>query len=358
MIALIALLLASVPLTMTLGNLLVYRRPRLATGRPSLSVLIPARNEEANIGAAARAVLASEGVDIELVVLDDHSTDRTAAILAAIPDARLRMVTADPLPPGWSGKQHACAQLGKLARHELMVFVDADVRLAPDAISRMAAYMQLHDVGLSSGVPHQVVRSWSEQLLLPLIHFLLLGFLPIFAMSRSASPALGAACGQLIVVRRDAYLRTGGHGAIHASLHDGLMLARAFRQAGFKTGLFDCDRFATCRMYSNAAEVWEGLMKNATEGMAKPIALPVWTVLLAGGQILPFLLLPDRLAMVAVAGVLVTRLLLAWRFRQPIISALLHPFGVLALLVVQWSALVRAARGRPSTWRGRSYPAQ
>lgn len=356
-----ALALAAGPLLLTLANLRRYRAPAPAEGRPSVSVLIPARNEERNIGAACACVLASEGVDLELVVLDDHSTDGTAAILRGIADPRLRVVAAPPLPPGWSGKQHACALLARQARHGLMVFVDADVRLSPDAVSRMAGFMQRRDVGLASGFPREIVGSWSEALLLPLIHFLLLGYLPIGRMERSPAPALGAGCGQLFIARRADYERAGGHAAIRASLHDGLTLPRAFRRAGIMTGLFDASGFARCRMYSNAAQLWEGLSKNATEGMARPLALPVWTAVLGIGQALPPVLLilrPGWLAAAALAASVGTRLVLARRFRQPVASALLHPLGVAALLAVQWAALLRAARGRPATWRGRAYPAQ
>ena len=114
-------------------------------------------------------------------------------------------------------------------------------------------------------------------------------------------------------------------------------------------------------MYTDAGQVWEGLTKNATEGMAKPVGLPVWTVILAGGQVLPVFILmlaPSWPAAVALGCGVGLRFLLAARFRQPWLSAVLHPAGVLALLVVQWAALIRAARGRPSTWRGRAYPAQ
>ncbi len=352
------LALAVGPALLALWNLLIFRTPAPDAGRPAVSVLIPARNEERNIAAACGCVLASRGVELELVVLDDGSTDGTAAALAAIPDPRLRVASGGTLPPGWSGKQHACDRLAHLARHELMVFVDADVRLTPDALSRMAGFMGRHSVGMASGFPRQVTGSWSERLLLPLIHFLLLGYLPMAAQRRSASPGLGAGCGQLVVVRRDAYRQAGGHAAIRASLHDGITLPRAFRRAGSMTGLFDATAFSTCRMYSNAAEVWEGLTKNATEGMATPRGLPVWTLILGLGQVLPLALLP--VAPLAAGAALATgiglRLLLAWRFRQSVTSALLHPLGVLALLVVQWSALVRALRGRPSTWRGRAYP--
>jgi hypothetical protein len=243
-----------------------------------------------------------------------------------------------------------------------MVFVDADVRLAPDALSRMAGAMQRRpELGLASGFPRQVVVTWSERLLLPLIHFLLLGYLPMALMRRSSAPSLGAGCGQLFIARRSAYQRAGGHAAIRASLHDGITLPRAFRTAGLMTGLFDATAFATCRMYRNAGEVWEGLTKNATEGMAKPLALPTWTLILGGGAVAPAILLllaPGPISAAALACGIGLRLMLAWRFRQPVLSAILHPLGVMALLVVQWASLLRALRGRPSTWRGRAYPAQ
>lgn len=357
----LALVLALIPLAMTADNLRRYRTPEPCRSRPRISVLIPARNEEANIGAAAACVLASHGVDLELVVMDDGSTDATADILRSIGDPRLRVVQGGGLPPGWSGKQHACAALARLARYDLYVFVDADVRLAPGALSRMAGFMERHDVGLASGFPRQITLTWSEKLLLPMIHFLLLGYLPMARMQASAAPSLGAGCGQLFIARAQAYAASGGHGAIRASLHDGLTLPRAFRRAGFMTGLFDASRFATCRMYEDAAQVWEGLTKNATEGMAKPASLPIWTVILGGGAVLPAILMltaPSAPAGLALCCGMALRLVLAWRFRQPAIFAVLHPVGVASMLALQWAALLRAAMGRPATWRGRAYTAQ
>ncbi len=361
MLGWIALALAGAPFLLALWNLALYRTPAPADAVVPVSVLLPARNEAANIADAVACILANQGVEIDLVVLDDGSTDATPDILRAIADPRLRVAEGGVLPPGWSGKQHACAALARQARHELMVFVDADVRLAPDALRRMVGYMQRHDVGLASGFPRQRVVTWSEQLLIPLIHFLLLGYLPMAQMRRSLSPGLGAGCGQLFIARRDAYVRAGGHAAIRASLHDGITLPRAFRRAGSMTGLFDATGLAECRMYDTAGTLWEGLTKNATEGMAKPVALPFWTAVLAGGHVLPLalaLLSPSPQAMLALVLSIGLRLVLAERFRQPAASALLHPLGVLALLVVQWAALARSLRGRPATWRGRAYPAQ
>ena len=353
--------LAALPLAIAISNLRLLRRPEAATGRAQLSVLIPARDEAANIADAVACVLASRDVELELLVLDDGSTDATPAILAAIPDPRLRVLAGGgALAPGWSGKQYACARLAAQARHALLVFVDADVRLAPDALSRMAGFMQrCPEVALASGVPRQITRSWSERLLLPLIHLLLLGYRPQTFDHGQTEPRFAAGCGQLFIARADAYRAMGGHAAIRASMHDGLTLPHAFRRHGLATGLFDATGLATCRMYDNARTLWEGLSKNATEGMARPAALPVWTILLGGGHVLPLpllLLAPSLPAAGAVACNAALRLLLARRFGQSLRSVAVHPLGVLSLLVLQWSALLRSQAGRPATWRGRVYP--
>jgi Glycosyl transferase family 2 len=368
-LAYIALGLALLPALVTAVNFVAFRAP-LPPEReapPRISLLIPARDEEENIGDALRAALASEGVELEVVVLDDGSTDGTAAVVAAWMrhDVRLRLVAAPPLPRGWCGKQHACHVLASHARHPLLVFVDADVRLAPDALMRIAGLLEHQALDLASGFPEQQTGTLSEALIVPLIHVLLLGYLPIWLARRSRHPAFASGCGQLMAVRGDAYRRAGGHAAIRNSRHDGLTLPCAFRRAGCATDLFDAANLARCRMYRGGREVWQGFAKNATEGMAKPLALPVWTVLLGGGHVLPFLLLPAAfasgswaaLAASALAGACVygTRIALALRFRQSWPGALLHPLGIALLLALQWSALIAELRGRPAVWRGRAY---
>lgn len=371
LIAALSLILALLPLGQGIVNLLLYRRP---TAEPppgsAVSILIPARNEESGIAAAVDAALLSRGVEVEVVVLDDHSTDRTADIVRAIAvrDPRVRLEGAPPLPPGWSGKQHACQALAKLARHPVLLFQDADVRLSPDAARLTCGALLSGGHGLVSGFPRQETGTLAEALVIPLIHVLLLGYLPMLGMRRSGDPRFGAACGQLIAVRREAYWQAGGHAAISASLHDGVTLPRAFRRAGQGTDLFDATGLARCRMYRGWREVWSGFTKNATEGMATPAALPVWTFLLFGGHVLPWILLgwaalaPLPGAAVVMAGLaaaagLLFRLLLVVRFRQSVAGAILHPVGILIMLAIQWAALLRARHGRPSEWRGRAYPA-
>ena len=331
-----------------------------------VSVLIPARDEERNIRAALEAVLANHGLDFEVVVLDDHSTDRTLEIASelAARDGRIRLESAAPLPAGWCGKQHACFSLARLARHPLLVFMDADVRLAPDALARMASFLQSSGAALASGVPRQKLATFSERLLIPLIHFVLLGFLPMDAMRRTRLPAFSAGCGQLFVARRDVYAQCGGHAMLRDSLHDGLKLPRVFRRAGFATDLFDATDLATCRMYHTNLETRRGLAKNATEGLAAPGTILPMTALLLGGQVLPFALLAFApmlsasgltLAVAAAALALLPRLIATRKFHQPLGAAWLHPLGVLALLAIQWHALVRQIAGKPSVWKGRAY---
>ncbi|MCI0705486.1 MAG: glycosyltransferase, partial [Planctomycetia bacterium] len=226
-------------------------------GSPSVSVLIPARNEELGIEACVRSVLASEHVELEVIVLDDHSTDRTAEIVRATAeeDARVRLQAAPPLPEGWCGKQHACYSLSKHARFDIFTFIDADVRLEPDALARMALFLKQSGSELVSGFPRQETGTLLEKLLIPLINWLLLCFLPLWAMRHFRWSAFGAGCGQWFMTTRVAYEKVGGHSAVKSSLHDGLTLPRAYRKAGFYTDVCDATNLATCRMYRSAREV-------------------------------------------------------------------------------------------------------
>jgi len=374
-LSLLALAFAAVPTVLFLFNLRVYRRlPRLPTGdrpnrkdsaAPRVSVLIPARNEEAQIAATLQAVLSDPSRDFELLVLNDHSADNTAGIVQSFArqDSRVRLIAAPELPPGWCGKQHACHVLARHARAEWLVFMDADVHLAPGALERITHFSSQSGIDLASGVPRQLLGSFSERLLIPLIHWVLLCFLPMHWARRSRSPAFAAGCGQLMVARASAYRRCGGHAAIRTSLHDGLTLPRTFRRAGFRTGLFDATDIAECRMYRTGRDVWPGLAKNATEGLAAPGTLLPMTLILFVGQVLPWLLLASGAlsssaalaAGCAVALSLIPRLVSSRRFGQPPSVALLHPAGVAALLAIQWFAFFNSQLGRPSSWKGRDY---
>lgn len=404
---------AIVPATLFCINLRRYRPPPAVHGARSysVSVLIPARNEEANIGAALRCVLASRDVTLEVLVLDDDSSDQTAEIardIAAV-DSRVRLISGGALPSGWNGKQHACWVLASKARSPLLAFLDADVRIEPELLSRMAAFRERTETALVSGFPRLVTVTRMERLLLPLIHFLLLGFLPMRAMRRSTAPSFAAGCGQFMLLERDAYFASGGHSAIRETMHDGLLLPRVLRRAGYRTDLADITELASVRMYDSAAKVWQGLAKNATEGIAAPGKIVPLSLMLVMGQVVPALVAiyiavisalllffrfggevawnfalhgsptlvslyitaqggfllnvpyaSAALSLLAVFALSVLcvygpRLLAVRRFRQPIGSALLHPLAIVVLLAIQWYALGRKVFGRPVGWRERSY---
>lgn len=376
-LAWVGLVLAAIPALLTLANLRQFQPPPAppdAGPPPDVSVLVPARNEERAVERLVADVLASRGVNVELVILDDSSEDATASIVErlAARDPRVRLVRGGSLPAGWCGKQHACWQLARAARHETWVFLDVDVSPAPDGIARSVAFLEARGAALVSGFPRQVTGSLLEWLLLPLIHFVLLGFLPIARSRQVNTPSLAAGCGQLFVTRRADYERAGGHAAIRASLHDGVKLPRAYRRAGLVTDIFDATTIASCRMYATSRDVWRGLSKNATEGIGSPATILPFTVLLAGGQVLPVVLAgwglatgfagwPAGGAIVALAAAglaYLPRLLDAVRFGQSLTSAIAHPVGIVVFLAIQWVALARKALGLQTTWRGRSLAPQ
>lgn len=364
--------LAAIPFVMTVWNLFQYRRPPQLSeenSRAEVSILIPARNEAAGIRETVRAALNSADVTFEIVVLDDHSEDETAQIVdeLAANDSRLRLETAPELPAGWCGKQHACYTLAGLARYDVFLFLDADVHLQPDAVARTVAFLDQSQAALVSGVPWQQTETIGEKLLIPLIHFVLLGYLPIWRMRRCTQVAYAAGCGQLFATHKHDYEAVGGHAGVRDSLHDGVKLPRIYREHARRTDLFDATSIASCRMYDTSRATWDGLGKNATEGLAAPTAIWLWTGLLFGGHVLPFLMLAafpwvssqQRLVIAGACGLsLATRILMTIRFRQSWLGTMLHPFGLSTLLAIQWLAWWRQLRGRPSEWRGRSYHPQ
>ena len=368
----ICLTLAFFNAVLFVRNLLVYSPPPQAdmASQATVSVLIPARNEENAIGGAVLAALASRGVDLEVIVLDDHSEDRTAAIVSELTarDRRVRLERAPALPPGWCGKQFACWVLSGLARHDTLCFLDSDVRLRPDGLARMIQFQHTSNASLVSGFPQQELVTFFEKLLLPMMHFLLLSYLPIDAMRKYFALSFSAGCGQVFVARRDGYMKAGGHAAIRGSRHDGIALPKVFRRARLRTDLCDATSVATCRMYRSASEVFSGLLKNANEGIAAPVRIFVFTGLLLGGHLLPTVLfiyclvakqfgLALALALLATLLSFVPRLAGAVRFRQPIQESLLHPFAVAVFLALQWYARFLDLAGAPAVWKGRTYRA-
>lgn len=366
------LLLALLPTLMFAKNLQLYRPASkseanlAAAQREAISVLIPARNEAAGIATTLEYLLKSDHADFEIVILDDHSEDDTAEIVKAFADRdrRVRLLKSKPLPEGWNGKQHACWQLAQLAKHRWLLFLDADVHVAPDAISRIMAQMLERPVSLLSGFPRQVTGTPSEQLLIPMMHIVLLGYLPIERMRASNDASFSAGCGQLFFANREDYFQCGGHAKIFGSRHDGIKLPKLFRTANLSTDLFDATDIADCRMYRGYQQVTRGLLKNATEGIANKVLLLPFTILLGGAFVAPTILLvlsfvlkwPLWLSIIlglATFLSFVPRWMAAHRFRQAWLGVCLHPLSVAWFLLLQWRAWIEGMLGRRVAWRGR-----
>ncbi|WP_343045116.1 glycosyltransferase [Paenibacillus lemnae] len=242
---------------------------------PLLSVLIPARNEENNIEGAIQSVLDNSYSNLEVVILDDRSDDATSQIVLQMAerDSRVRLIQGEDMPEGWCGKVYACHQLSLEAKGEWWLFMDADVRLKTEALSSVCRLANQQTRGMITGFPFQIVNSWMERLIVPLMTFTILCHLPISLVRKASSSKFAAAHGGFIFVYRDSYRKAGGHAAIPDQLVDDMALARAFKQAKEPVLLADVHQHVQMRMYHSAAEVWGGYRKNIFDGLGRSISL-------------------------------------------------------------------------------------
>lgn len=369
-LACFALLCASIPTAMYLTNrglFLVDDWGDLESSRNiPVSVLIPARNEAGRIGNAIQSLLDSEQAKLEIVILDDHSDDETAEIVKQFSskDSRVRLITGKPLLTGWNGKQFACCQLAEAALSEHIVFLDADVHVEPSGVACLLAMKLRSQVSLLSAFPNQRLGSVLEVAMVPLMHYILLGFLPFSRMRRSAHPAYAAGCGQLFLTTKTEYQAAGTHAAIRNSRHDGIKLPKAYRMVGMQSDVVDGTHLAVCRMYSDATEVVRGILKNADEGIANPRAIVPFSILLLGSTFLPVLLLPLAIMWHASAAAVTTvlalviahlpRFLAVRDLQQPLASAVMHVPSIIAFVFLQWIALAMSCMGRKVRWKNRA----
>lgn len=369
----LAAILCLLPVAMFLKNIKLFGRAnreplRLQEMRSKpISICIPARNEAKSIGSALASLLASQHDNYEVLVLDDHSDDDTRLIVEDWMKKadRVKLLQSPPLPDGWNGKQHACWQLANAAQHNFLLFLDADVRLSSDALTRILAEQSVRDVSLLSGFPRQETGTFSEKLLIPMMHYVLLCYLPIDRMRSSTDPGFAAGCGQLFLAKKSDYFACGGHADIRGSRHDGIKLPRTFRKSGLSTDLFDAADLATCRMYETFGQVQRGLLKNATEGIANARLIGPFTILLLGGTVLPIVLFamgllnawsPLLLLFLGLLSALswIPRFIAASAFQQSALGAVCHPIAIVWFVFLQWIALIRQILGLKTRWRGRN----
>ena len=328
-------------------NLRYLRRPDSTATDARISVLLPARDEADRIGPTLRSLADQRGV-AEVLVLDDNSCDGTGDMVRA---AGLTLIEGRDEPPaGWLGKPWACHRLAQAATGDVLVFVDADVELVPDAAVRAAAL--LTDVDLVCPYPHQIVHGPLQRLVQPLLQWSWLTFLPLRVAERSRRPLLAAGNGQFLAVRRQAYDACGGHEAVRAEVLEDLALARAVKAAGYVAAMADGTRIATCHMYGTDAEMVQGYTKSLHDAFGAPIV-----VLLNLMYVVPVLGLLRRdtraPSLAAYTAAVLGRVLVARRTEQHLIDALAHPGSIVALTGL-YVRSVRARRAGTLTWRGRS----
>ncbi len=340
---------------------------------PRVSVVIPARNEARNIERCLRSVLASNHPDLEVIVVDDHSTDETGGLARAIAldDPRVRVITPEPLPDGWFGKQWACAAGAAVATGDVLLFTDADTVHAPDLVARSVNAMRARGADLLTVAGAQELGTFWERVVQPQMFGLLVArYGGTERVSNARRPADAIANGQCIFVTRAAYDASGGHEAVRDKVAEDLALAQRFVRQGRRLALVaGLDQLST-RMYTSLDEIVRGWQKNVYVGgrdaMPDRLSRALFPLALLGAPLVA--LAPPVVLLAGLAG-LTSPAALLWAvvtvgfavafwgagyafLKLPVWYAFAYPLGLLAVLYI---AVIALARGRRLEWKGRSY---
>lgn len=363
------LLIAELPLlAVVIWNVLSWPRvTAAAVQKGEISILIPARNEAAHLGQCLACLSKQDAAIKEILIYDDHSIDATPQIVEqnAKRDGRIRLLPSVALPPGWGGKNFACAQMASAAQAEWLLFLDADARLAEQAAARMLSEARERQLTLLSCWPALDLGSFWEKTLLPLLNFLVFTLFPAPLSLRRADPSLGLAHGACLLVRREQYFAVGGHAAVHDAITEDIRLAQLWRECGERGLCLDGTGIVTVRMYCSFLEIWRGFQKNFFPGFRWELSFWGFIALHSVLFLLPFALLPflvfrdgewwSFLNLVSVACILLMRLLLAFRFQQALWPILFHPIAEAFLITLALSSWWRCRSGKGVEWKGRQY---
>jgi chlorobactene glucosyltransferase len=347
--------------------------PRLPTPPPRISALVPANNEERNIKRCVESLLAQDYPNLEVIVVDDRSTDSTAAIARDLNlgGRSVVVVTVKAIPPGWTGKCHALTRGVERASGEWFVFLDADSRLAPDAISRCMSLALSRGVSLLTLTPKPEIKTFWEKALQPV-------FLGVFAMLypfwkvNNPSSSVAAANGMFILIEGSAYRAVGGHASVRSLAVEDVGLAKRVKHSGFGITAVNGVELMTTRMYSNFRDILDGwtriLVASVDYGLAKTLFLLMTHVLISfpvtasaaaywyfesaprfgtAWRAAPF-------AATAIASTL-TVLLFLRQIGVPARYATLVPLGNLFLIPTFIAAIRRICQKSPLVWRGTVY---
>ena len=320
---------------------------------PKVSVLIPARNEEKNISNSLESMMEQDYPDMEIIVLDDSSTDSTSQIVSKLQqeDRRIRLIKGKELPEGWLGKNWACHQLAQEAKGEILIFTDADNFYKPYAVSNTVGRMQRHGLDFLSAFPQQVTVSFFERLIVPLIDMIIYSFFILWSSYYIKWNIFAAANGQWIAVKKEAYFSTGGHKKLRKKIVEDTAMSRLFKKNDYRTLTTAGTGVIFGRMYTSLDEIWQGLTKNLFSLMSGSVfGFIIFFTALTLSSILPyFFFLFDGLQPYLIAALalnLLWRWVLCFNFRHTFFdTVVLHPVSILFLLAIWINSLIQSKFG-------------
>ncbi len=365
-----ALILAGWVLSLfrTITNLILVHRLRgrgTADGGqrgPFVSIIIPARDEARAIERTLRAFLAQDYEPFEVILVDDRSSDGTGDIARAIGDPRLVVIAGEAPPPGWLGKPWAMEQGSRMARGELLLFVDADVHYEPAALRAAVAHIEREPgIAMLALLPHFEMHGFWENIAMPALAMFAFVLMPAWLSNRTRLVVLAVGAGTGNLVRRDAYERCGRHEALKDAVVDDVGLARLLRQSGETTEAVRADELVSIRMYHGGREILHGFTKNAFAVVNRSYLLAVPFLILNGGiGLFPyfFALTGDHFAIATVVLISVVRVIVFATLRYPIVYAIFgHPLMAAFWLAIFVRSVWKTGIRRELEWRGRTYDA-
>ena len=321
----------------------------------SVSILIPMRNEAENVTELMTLLKGQSYLsNFEIIALDDSSSDNTKELLLGVSQGNLKVISGRQLEQGWLGKNYACYQLAMAARGEYLVFLDADVRLDPEAVASTIESMRAWNWDFISAYPRQIALTFLERLTQPLLQWSWFTTLPLRISEKWPRPSTVVANGQFMVIKRQAYFDCDGHKGVKSEVLDDLFLARNLVRSGTKGGVADGSRVSYCRMYSSASQLIEGYTKSQWSAFINPLGALLAIALLTLTSIFPFVagLAGELSGWYLYFAVVMTRVLSGIKTRTIPSTSLLHPLSALIwiyLIAISW---IKKYRGELS-WRGR-----